>query len=249
MLPHAVPLDAYRSTAGPAGCASLTAQGSLPRQKVQLRRRFSTPPAVGYAVCNDLRCEHMPHRSMRARYMREPSSHGLQATGRLRVSNHTRHATTPRATVLAPSGTGSALEGHSSGTAHVLYRTSCPLRVPRRCWPRRLRPKASKRRAAARKYAAPTPSSQDCLPSALELCSRQRKAAALYVCATLPPAAHAALLPRHKACYSAALRRTCDEQLQPVCRTPSPRPASPQGEALTHEVTIIAVCAAADWMR
>ena len=186
MLPHAVPLDAYRSTAGPAGCASLTAQGSLPRQKVQLRRRFSTPPAVGYAVCNDLRCEHMPHRSMRARYMREPSSHGLQATGRLRVSNYTRHATTPRATVLAPSGTGSALEGHSSGTAHVLYRTSCPLRVPRRCWPRRLRPKASKRRAAARKYAAPTPSSQDCLPSALELCSRQRKAAALYVCATLP---------------------------------------------------------------
>ena len=98
------------------------------------------PPAVGYAVCND--------------HMRELSSHGLQATGRLRVSNYTRHATTPRATVLAPSGTGSALEGHSSGTAHVLYRTSCPLRVPRRCWPRRLRPKASKRRAAARKCCA-----------------------------------------------------------------------------------------------
>ena len=95
----------------------------------------------------------MPHRSTRARYMREPSSHGLQATGRLRVSNYTRHATTPRATVLAPSGTSSALEGHTSGTAHVLYRASCPLRVPRRCWPRRLRPKASKRRAAARKYA------------------------------------------------------------------------------------------------
>ena len=217
--------------------------GLATARKGTLRRRFSTPrPSVTrYVTTSDV--------STRARYMREPSSHGLQATGRLRVSNYTRHATTPRATVLAPSSTGSALEGHSSGTAHVLYRTSCPLRVPRRCWPRRLRPKASKRRAAARKYAAPTPSSQDCLPSALELCSRQRKAAALYVCATLPPAAHAALLPRHKAYYSAALRRTCDEQLQPVCRTPSPRPASPQGEALTHEVTIIAVCAAADWMR
>ena len=222
-------------------CASTTAQERTRRRPTRATTRLTgraAPPG-----------QHMPHRSTRARYMREPSSHGLQATGRLRVSNYTRHATTPRATVLAPSGTGSALEGHSSGTAHVLYRTSCPLRVPRRCWPRRLRPKASKRRAAARKYAAPTPSSQDCLPSALELCSRQRKAAALYVCATLPPAAHAALLPRHKACYSAALRRTCDEQLQPVCRTPSPRPASPQGEALTHEVTIIAVCAAADWMR
>ena len=126
-------------------CASTTAQERTRRRPTRATTRLTgraAPPG-----------QHMPHRSTRARYMREPSSHGLQATGRLRVSNYTRHATTPRATVLAPSGTGSALEGHSSGTAHVLYRTSCPLRVPRRCWPRRLRPKASKRRAAARKYA------------------------------------------------------------------------------------------------
>ena len=126
-------------------CASTTAQERTRRRPTRATTRLTgraAPPG-----------QHMPHRGTRARYMREPSSHGLQATGRLRVSNYTRHATTPRATVLAPSGTGSALEGHSSGTVHVLYRASCPLRVPRRCWPRRLRPKASKRRAAARKYA------------------------------------------------------------------------------------------------
>ena len=223
-------------------CASATAQERTRRRPTRATTRLTgraAPPG-----------QHMPHRSTRARYMREPSSHGLQATGRLRVSNYTRHATTPRATVLTPSGTGSALEGHSSGTAHVLYRTSCPLRVPRRCWPRRLRPKASKRRAAARKYAAPTPSSQDCLPSALELCSRQRKAAALYVCATLPHQ------PRTLRFYHGTRHATAPRCAAPatgscsLCAAPpSPRPASPQGEALTHEVTIIAVCAAADWMR
>ena len=51
MLPHAVPLDAYRS---------LTAQGSLPREKVHFRRRFSTPRRRLRDCCNDLRCAERP---------------------------------------------------------------------------------------------------------------------------------------------------------------------------------------------